>query len=166
MCNNEPITSRYPRRSQQCSTQRNLFHVVTCCYDIRGNRWWHVREWGRICTHFFPQLYWALYSLTDEGQRVLVLALTERHPAVNKQYHISSKQNTKIKIKHYRRFDWRWTGPCSQYRNNMVATSTSGSFSTAVRWNIFPALHGLISLISVLWNKLTRSETLCPWMPA
>lgn len=165
MCNNEPITSRYPRRSQQCSTQRNLFHVVTCCYDIRGNRWWHVREWGRICTHFFPQLYWALYSLTDEGQR-LVLALTERHPAVNKQYHISSKQNSKIKIKHYRRFDWRWTGPCSQYRNNMVATSTSGSFSTAVRWNMFPALHGLISLISVLWNKLTRSETLCPWMPA
>lgn len=165
MCNNEPITSRYPRRSQQCSTQRNLFHVVTCCYDIRGNRWWHVREWGRICTHFFPQLYWALYSLTDEGQR-LVLALTERHPAVNKQYHISSKQNSKIKIKHYRRSDWRWTGPCSQYRNNMVATSTSGSFSTAVRWNIFPALHGLISLISVLWNKLTRSETLCPWMPA
>lgn len=165
MCNNEPIKSRYPRRSQQCSTQRNLFHVVTCCYDIRGNRWWHVREWGRICTHFFPQLYWALYSLTDEGQR-LVLALTERHPAVNKQYHISSKQNSKIKIKHYRRFDWRWTGPWSQYRNNMVATSTSGSFSTAVRWNMFPALHGLISLISVLWNKLTRSETLCPWMPA
>lgn len=164
MCNNEPITSRYPRRSQQCSTQRNLFHVVTCCYDIRGNRWWHVREWGRICTHFFPQLYWALYSLRV-GQR-LVLALTERRPAVNKQYRISSKQNTKIKIKHYRRFNWRWTGPCSQYRNNMVATSTSGSFSTAVRWNIFPALHGLISLISVLWNKLTRSETLCPWMPA
>lgn len=158
MCNNEPITSRYPRRSQQCSTQRNLFHVVTCCYDIRGNRWWHVREWGRICTHFFPQLYWALYSLTDEGQRLVL--------AFNKQYRISSKQNSKMKIKHYRRFDWRWTGPWSQYRNNMVATSTSGSFSTAVRWNMFPALHGLISLISVLWNKLTRSETLCPWMPA
>lgn len=124
MCNNEPIKPRYPRRSQQCSIQRNPFHVVTCCYDIRGNRWWHVREWGRICTHFFPQLYWALYSLTDEGQRLVL--------AFNKQYRISSKQNSKIKIKHYRRFNWRWTGPWCRFDQRCLVYSLMQPFSVCV----------------------------------